>query len=533
MRKFAYILILAFCIIFFSNARSDNADYDSLLKKSSQELMDEGLKYFEQRQGGNALSRFLIVSERYKESANQEDIKIGIRALNNVGCVYRYLYFDYPEAYNNFTRAYELCKKNKYDSFMPVIMVNLGDILNDYATINKSDSILREAESMFEKCFNLALERKDWELLTTAFFNLSNLNYDIDLKKYNAIFRKDIPESSPDIRFIRLQYLGIQKLQQKKYAESRQYFEQQLDAINTRWEPDRDRISAYLNIAHTYAMEDNVPKQLENLEKALEISEKSDLKDLKANISRLMAESYGKIGDTQRQQKARQLYLETMEEMRDSRLGNIAEMKYLNDLKTHEERVRQHLFRERQQRYVIFAIAIFLLVTILFIIVILKKNRKLHANSQNIYEKYQKLLAAEAERDEHKYSRSNLNDDKREKLIKRIKEILENPENICRQDFSSKELARMVGSNTTYVSQVINETFGVTFSTLLGNYRVKEACRQINESEKTTTFTIEGIANNVGFKSRTALLNAFKREVGLSPSEYIKLTRESQKKEKQ
>jgi AraC-like DNA-binding protein len=44
-----------------------------------------------------------------------------------------------------------------------------------------------------------------------------------------------------------------------------------------------------------------------------------------------------------------------------------------------------------------------------------------------------------------------------------------------------------------------------------------------DESDKFGNMTIEGVATSVGFKSRTAFINAFKREVGLTPSEYLRM----------
>lgn len=531
MCRLFHLLALLLIICLHVSGNPADEDYNRLSEKSTDQLMNEGRKYFEMRQGGKALSRFLIVGGKYNENSTAEEIENSIKALNNAGCVYKYLYYDYVTAYEYFTKAYNLCEANKLDTFLPVIMVNIGDLLNDYGTIHNSDTIVKQAEEMFEKCFKIALEQKNWELLTTAFFNISNLNYEIDLSKYKALFRKDIPENSPDILFTRLQYLGIQKLQEKKYAESRQYFERQFKAINTPWESNRDIIAAHLNIAMTYGLEKNYTEQAAQLEKALEKAEESGLKDLTINISKQLADTYEKKGDPEKYQQVRQLYLEKMEDMRNSRLENVAELKYLNDLKIEEDRARQLLYRQTQQRYVIFAIIIILIITIFFIVIIWQKNRRLHANSKILYDKYQKLLAADSAGAERKYSKSNLNESQKENLIARIKEVLENPENICRQDFSSKELAKMTDSNTTYVSQAINETYGVSFSTLLGNYRIKEACRQINESSRFDQLTIEGIANSVGFKSRTAFLNAFKREVGLSPSEYIKLAKEAREKQ--
>ena len=85
-------------------------------------------------------------------------------------------------------------------------------------------------------------------------------------------------------------------------------------------------------------------------------------------------------------------------------------------------------------------------------------------------------------------------------------------------------LAKLADSNTTYVSQVINERYGMTFSNVLSKFRIREACRRISdEREQYANITIEGIATGVGFKSRTAFINAFKREVGITPSEYIRM----------
>ena len=42
------------------------------------------------------------------------------------------------------------------------------------------------------------------------------------------------------------------------------------------------------------------------------------------------------------------------------------------------------------------------------------------------------------------------------------------------KDFSAKELARMLGTNTRYISAVINSRFNTNFSCLINEYRVKE-----------------------------------------------------------
>ncbi len=64
---------------------------------------------------------------------------------------------------------------------------------------------------------------------------------------------------------------------------------------------------------------------------------------------------------------------------------------------------------------------------------------------------------------------------------------------------------------------------GCSFSILLSDARVKEACRRMNANAGLKHLTIEAIANEVGFKSRVTFLTAFKRVTGLTPTEYRKI----------
>ena len=61
---------------------------------------------------------------------------------------------------------------------------------------------------------------------------------------------------------------------------------------------------------------------------------------------------------------------------------------------------------------------------------------------------------------------------------------------------------------------------------MVGRYRIKEACRRINDTKNFGHLTLETISEGVGFKSRSTFINAFKRQVGLTPSEYIKMAAE-------
>ncbi len=526
----SFLVIILTLTTLVSRAADTGSDYDALSGLTTQQLMDRGRNHFEQREAGLALACFLVASERYRHSDSDEDVRLSIRALNNCACVYKYFYFDYARAYEYFTQAYDLCQKAHYDEFLPVIMVNLGDLLNDYGNSYDSQALLQRAHQIFNQCMRQALDSRNWELMTTAFFNLANQNYSLPLEQYRAIFDASIPADTRDLQYIRLQYHGIQHIQQGHYAQARQCFQQQLAAVSARWEPERDTLATYMSIAHTYRLEGDYGNETHYLEKAFLLATDRQVGDQATAICKLLADSYHQQGNDAMHQHYRLLYLEKNEEAQRNKLTNIGEMNYIYELKKEQDRASELAVRHRVQQMLLLAACIVFLVVLVSVILLWRKNRQLHSRNRSLYEKNRQLLQVEHEAQElrksndDKYSRSNLSADQRSSLAMRIEEILSSTDVICEQDFTLTKLAKLVDSNTTYVSQVINEKYGMAFSNLLAGFRIKEACRRMNdESDRYSQMTIEAIATGIGFKSRTTFINAFKRETGLKPSEYLRM----------
>jgi tetratricopeptide (TPR) repeat protein len=105
-----------------------------------------------------------------------------------------------------------------------------------------------------------------------------------------------------------------------------------------------------------------------------------------------------------------------------------------------------------------------------------------------------------------------------------IIKVMNNEKPYLKYDFSLEKLALMVSSNKKYVSQVINEEFGKGFSNFVNEFRIEES-KKILTDDKYANYTLEGIANHVGFKSRSSFNSAFKFFTGETPSSYKKLTK--------
>ena len=96
-------------------------------------------------------------------------------------------------------------------------------------------------------------------------------------------------------------------------------------------------------------------------------------------------------------------------------------------------------------------------------------------------------------------------------------------------NFSSKDLAKLLKTNTRYLSAVVNSRFGMNYSCLLNEYRVKDALR-IMADKKNADKNVEEISAMVGFANRQSFYAAFYRIVGETPNGYRKRILEAKAK---
>lgn len=119
-----------------------------------------------------------------------------------------------------------------------------------------------------------------------------------------------------------------------------------------------------------------------------------------------------------------------------------------------------------------------------------------------------------------------------DEILSKVASVMEDVGVISKSDFTLVALAQMIGSNTRYVSWVINKTYNKNFKTLLNEYRIREVCRRMEDTENFGNFTIQALYNSLGYSSASNFLRAFKNVNGMTPSTYIKLINEKKERDK-
>lgn len=104
-------------------------------------------------------------------------------------------------------------------------------------------------------------------------------------------------------------------------------------------------------------------------------------------------------------------------------------------------------------------------------------------------------------------------------LMNRIIDYIGNKKMYKDKSYSAKRLAIDIGTNTRYVSAVLNVRFGMNYTSFVNRYRVSEAMMLLKD-EQYRGLTMEDISAMVGFANRQSFYAAFYRFEGVTPRQY-------------
>jgi len=82
------------------------------------------------------------------------------------------------------------------------------------------------------------------------------------------------------------------------------------------------------------------------------------------------------------------------------------------------------------------------------------------------------------------------------------------------------EIAHKLGISTRHLTEVLKREMGVSFTEYINSFRVNEVQNRI-ASKKHEHFTLLSIAMDSGFSSKSSFNRVFKKQTGLTPTEYI------------
>jgi ligand-binding sensor domain-containing protein/AraC-like DNA-binding protein len=117
------------------------------------------------------------------------------------------------------------------------------------------------------------------------------------------------------------------------------------------------------------------------------------------------------------------------------------------------------------------------------------------------------------------YKKSNLKPEQVALYQKQLQVYMDSEKPFLDPQLTLRRLADQISIPLHYLSQVINDKFGLNFNEFINGYRIAKA-RQILSDPKSKDYKLLTIAYEVGFNNKTTFNQVFKKVCGEPPSEY-------------
>ena len=479
---------------------ADNATayYNKYNSLSTEQVYKQGMKEIQAGHMNEAMVCFTIAAGRYVDDMDAKEKRTCAYALNNAGAV-AMLRSDYSMAFSYFTKAIEIADDSLlYQSFNNIAGVYL--YFNDYANARK----------YLNMAYETGFRQKDWNSMYNTLHNMLDLDWDtaylwIALEGFTSICD------------------GMEAYHHHSYPAAIKHFEKAIAVSQGLPFQSSHEIPVNLYIANAYLQQHDYARATHYLSLCEKASKENGALDMLIKTYRYQSLCYAEAGDPVRSREAKYRYMEIRDSINNANeYGKIKDMQFFHDLGNYEKQVARLTSEKKMHDTVLFSIIGFLLVALVFLVVSLIQNRKLKRSNKDLFDKNVALLRQEEveqqlrkayaykkeqleamESDNGRYKGSNLTDESREQLLARIRDVMHNPAEFCQEDFTGKN-----------------------FNTLLNEQRIGEVCKRLVDTEHYGSMTLEAVAAEAGFKSRSHFIRTFKKITGLTPSQYQRMAKE-------
>lgn len=523
LRHLIILLAMLTCSI-----AGNSSDYTGWLSLPADSLMEMGKRYLAREKADSALACFSIITERTDVGNSDKSHNIVARAYTGKWVVTMFYYNDYARSFDNLLMALKLSHDRRVTMRA---RMNMGITYHTISQQCSDESYSRKALEAYRQAFADALELGDAEVLDVTISNMLELAFkERDSKlietQWNQYLKARNATSDMIFRYNRLMRDGMEKALAGKYDEATSLFEKQEKLIGDDPERLRYRTMSYVNRAAVCSLAGRYTDAFSYLDKAEKIASTHNVRDVLMEAYRLKEECMRKAGDSVAAQEYRIRYLELKDNVLTLRqMQAIGEHTFLKRLQQASEDIKEaEIKRSRMSTIAMISLAAALFIAV-FLVLLFRKNRQLRERNLTLYGHMESLLKNTPEETDRKYRNSTLDDVQKKELFSKIEEFMNTSDEILSPSFSIARLSEIVGSQYKSVSQVINETCGCNFNTYVNRFRIREACRRMQDSSRYGNLTIEGIAHSVGFKARSSFFIAFKENTGMTPSEYMKIAR--------
>lgn len=495
-------------------------------------------RYFDYEKALLCLS---LVADRYSPDMTVEDKLRCVSALNRQFNIYNGVFGDATHSWETLNRASSILKETgRRDALLEA---NFGSYYADAYYI-ASDTLYRDkAYHRFKDAFDIALNNDDTEILDFVVPNMVDFATPAqradelpDLLRQYRTKRSNRPLTN-DFNLLLID--GHEAMATKDWGRAEDIFRHQAAMLPRTYDMLQSRALAYLWLSRTLVKQGRMSEAIATLDSVSQLCRHNNhMLMWEINTNAELAQLHRLNGDSA---LADRITLETLirkdSVLNERMMINVRTLEMIEDNNKRAHTIEQ---LSSHRRFLIWGAVILLVMlaaAVAMITVVIKRMKTLKALQQLHYRNLTGAMfptntgrsanesaGADATADTGA-GQDNDTTPADAALWDTVSRVLSESPEVYDPGFKLSRLAELAGSNVKYVSTCINRNTGLTFPTLVSNFRIKEACRRLREEPEYSNRSLESLAMDVGIKSRTTFNNAFKRVTGMTASEYARLSR--------
>lgn len=457
----------------------------------------------------------IVYSEKFKEET------ILLFAYKIKGNIYTNL-GAYQNAIFYHLKVDSIAKKN--DDVLQQIRSN-----HNIASVKEQIGDTNEAISIFlnnlEKIETLQ-SQKTANIYTLTLISLCAIQVESDIEKaiyYNNLLKKVVDN---DPTYIMNYYMLKGKIacEQKQYDKARNLFHTS-DSIASASSKFKNLILNYQFSGKCLCEEGKYKEAIQVLEKAqtLAVDKKIQL-SRQYKITSLLAESYK---ETKNINKALENYsradsLKKIINTIKRKVSKKIEEQYDNINHAQEiKKFKDATHKEQKNNNVLKIIGGFLISSLIILIGLYLKSKRTNQKKFTELLKHIEELEKEKTQTKQQKTTNTISNDKVAALLKNL-EKFENKHDFLNSKTSLNYVAKKLNTNTSYLSKTINDHKGKSFINYITELRINYALQRIKNDKVFRSYSVKGIAEELGFKTEGSFSRAFKKQTGIYPSYFIK-----------
>ncbi|MEM6719646.1 MAG: AraC family transcriptional regulator [Bacteroidota bacterium] len=414
-----------------------------------------------------------------------QDAKREVACLTNIAFVKR-IHKDFQEAIDLYKKVLERLAMLDDDSGKKVNrLITLLNIADIYLWLQKPDEAeIYNKEALEDCCEKRTAFIKTPLLLNTAIIHYQRVQYADCIKISKQIRDATQKDKKRAAHLTALFYLGKSAFKLENYQDAIQYLEKTLDILNTTDTKDINEKEVHEFLAHLYIKVKNATKSEYHFQKYAALEKKQSAENLKINN-------------------------ETHELIDKKPLRN-----EINEIKN-------DLAAQKQTQKIIFSAAIVLLMLLIGSVVFYRRREKISKK------KFQELLKKVSQLEKKELTpksnerKEKVTDTKARAILNKIADFEKN-EYFLLLECSLGFMAAKLGTNTSYLSKVINKYKKKSYTSYITELRINTALVRLKNDSTLQSYTIKAIAEEFGFKRQETFSKAFKSQTGIYPSQYLK-----------